>query len=181
MERRTHHPQNTRVILSVHHFLHPMTDKISAALLWITNFLKNLDIPFQITGGLAAHSYGARRPIFDIDIDIPEDAFELVKNNVSEFIIFGPEQFKSTEWDLLLMTLDYHGQLIDLGGAYHTKIFNKNTQCWEALKEDLSKATIRNVLGLMLPVIPKNHLVTYKKTLSRPEDLADLQYISKKG
>lgn len=80
-----------------------------AALQWITTILQKLNISFQVAGGLAASAYGAVRPLNDIDIDIPESAFELLVPHVEEFITFGPEHFKDTQWDLMLMTLDYQG------------------------------------------------------------------------
>lgn len=148
-----------------------------AALIWITDILKKHSIPFQISGGAAAIAYGASRMIEDIDIDIPEDMFDLVKNEVAEYIIFGPENFKDDMWDLKLMTLKFKGQDIDLGGAYHTKIFNTSTQKWQALHEDLSKAITKNILGLEVPVIPLKTLITYKTALSRNEDLIDIKEI----
>lgn len=72
---------------------------LKAALIWITDILKKHSVPFQITGGLAARAYGATRPIIDIDIDIPEDKFDIIKNEVSSFITYGPDQFKSKTWD----------------------------------------------------------------------------------
>lgn len=99
--------------------------RAKAALIWITDILKKHEISFQIAGGLAARVYGSTRPLEDIDIDMPEEAFDIIKNDVSDFIIYGPEQFKSDQWDLLLITLNYHSQLIDLGGAYRSRIFNE--------------------------------------------------------
>ena len=143
-------------------------------LLWITDILKKHQIPFQISGGLAARAYGATRPIADIDIDIPNDKFEIVKNEVSSFITYGPAHFKSDKWDLLLMTLNYNGQEIDLSGIYQTKIFNEETDSWIELADDLSSAVICDVLGLQLPVIPKHSLISYKKILVRQEDIIDI-------
>ena len=152
---------------------------IKVALVWITDILKKYHIPFQISGGLAARAYGATRPIEDIDIDIPEDKFDIIKNEVVRFITYGPDQFKSKTWDLLLMTLNYQGQIIDLSGAFHTKIFNRETGLWQVLSEDLSKAHPQNVLGLQLPVIPLNVLITYKKALSREVDIIDVEEIER--
>src|SRR5579872_2437385 len=101
-----------------------------ASLKWITDILKKLGIPFQISGGLAARAYGATRDLIDIDIDIPEDKFGVVQAKVSEFIIFGPSRLKTANWDLLLITLNHHGQEIDLSGTDTTKIFNKTTGKW---------------------------------------------------
>lgn len=58
-----------------------------ASLKWITTTLKELNIPFQIAGGLAAIAYGATRDFWDIDIDVPENSFELITENVSDFIV----------------------------------------------------------------------------------------------
>jgi len=154
-------------------------NNLKTALIWITDILKKHSVPFQITGGLAARAYGATRPIADIDIDIPEDKFDIIKNEVVSFITYGPDQFKSKTWDLLLMTLNYHGQVIDLSGAYRTKIFNGETGLWQLLAEDLSKAHPQNIFGLQLPVIPLDVLITYKKALSREVDIIDIQEIAK--
>ena len=109
-----------------------------AAFSWIIDILKKFNIPFQITGGLAAIAHGADRPLADIDIDIPEEYFPLVKSEVKDFIQYGPAQFKDETWDLMLMTLNYKGQLIDLSGT-HIKIYNKNTKEWQDFFTDFSK------------------------------------------
>ena len=151
---------------------------IKKALIWITDILKKQQVPFQITGGLAARAYGATRPIEDIDIDIPEDTFTIVQKEVSKFITYEPAQYKSNTWDLMLMTLDYQGQIIDLSGAYQTKIFNAKTNQWQELSEDLSKACLIDIFGVKLPIIPLNILKTYKIALSRDVDIRDVLEIN---
>jgi hypothetical protein len=148
-----------------------------AALIWITDILKELNVPFQIAGGLAARVYGAKRELDDIDIDIPEDKFDVVKERVAEFITFGPEHFVSDKWDLMLMTLRYHDQDIDLGGAYQTKIFDIFTQQWRLLETDLTKTEMKEIFGLLFPVIPCKDLIEYKKMLSREVDVIDIREI----
>jgi hypothetical protein len=152
-----------------------------AALIWITDILKKHRIPFQIAGGLAASVYGGKRPLDDIDIDIPEDKFDVIKTDVVDFITFGPTNFKNEKWDVLLMTLNYKGQEIDLSGAYHTKIFNENTKSWYQLTEDLSQAVLKEVFGLQLPVMPCNKLLAYKKMLAREVDLIDIRELQIKS
>ncbi|HEV2614668.1 MAG TPA: hypothetical protein VGV92_08180 [Gammaproteobacteria bacterium] len=150
---------------------------IKKSLIWITDLLKSLDIPFQIAGGLAAHAYGATRELWDIDLDIPEDKFELIKSHTQKYIIYGPEIYADNHWHLLLMTLNHHDQLIDLGGAYNTKIFNPETKLWHELITDFSTIIEQEILGLTLPVISRAELVAYKKILSRPVDLEDIAQI----
>lgn len=152
-----------------------------AALIWITDILNKLHIPFQIAGGLAAIAYGSTRELNDIDIEIPEDQFDAVSHAVKEFIIYGPERYKSEMWDLALMTLNYKDQLIDLSGAYDTKIRNSQTGEWLHLITDFSSVEIKNVLGLQLPVIAFDELLAYKKILAREVDLIDIFELTHDG
>lgn len=147
------------------------------ALLWITDILKQHEIPFQITGGLAAIAYGATRPLEDIDIDIPDDKFDVISEAVKPFVVSGPERFKSDKWNLLLMTLNYEGQLIDLSGADTTFIFSEKTQGWVKLVEDFTQASNKTIFGLSLPVIPRLSLIQYKTILARDVDLIDIEQI----
>lgn len=144
---------------------------------WIVTILKELNIPFQIAGGLAANIYGSRRLLEDIDIDIPEDCFSIIKAEVKDFIVYEPTQFKDETWDLMLMTLNYKGQLIDLSGAYHTKICNKLTKEWQNFPADFSKSEIKKCFDIDVSVIPRDELLFYKKIIARPVDLIDVEQI----
>lgn len=150
-----------------------------AALVWITDILKKHQIPFQVSGGLAAIAYGANRPLADIDIDIPDNQFDRLIHDVQPYIIYGPQHCKSDKWDLLLMTLKYEGQVIDLSGADNTHIFNEKTKTWVKLEENLLTAPIKKIYDLDLPVIPLQSLLNYKKILSRDVDLIDVMQIEK--
>lgn len=149
-------------------------EKAKIALIWISEILKKHQVPFQISGGLAAISYGATRPLEDIDIDIPDNKFDVLVDEVKPYLIYGPSRFKSDKWDLLLMTLNYQGQEIDLSGADSTFIYNQQEKIWLQLNENLATAPMRNVLGINLPVIAKNDLLHYKKILAREVDLIDI-------
>lgn len=156
-----------------------MDKNTKAALIWIINILNKLHTPFQITGGLAAIAYGATRPLEDIDIDIPEEKFAVVKAEVEDFIIYGPDQFKDESWDLMLMRLMYRGQLIDLSGVFHTKIYNKITNKWQHLTTDFSMTEIKDIYGVQAPIISKDELIYYKRVIARPVDLIDIELINR--
>ena len=147
------------------------------ALSWITNIIQQHNIPFQIAGGLAMQAYGSTRELHDIDIDIPEEDFKKIKDEISSFIVLGPDYFKDDSWDLFLMTLDYHGQEIDLSGSNGTKIHNKENNTWEHIITDFSKVNDIKVYGINLPIIGCKELMAYKKVLARPVDLLDVEYL----
>ena len=148
-----------------------------SALIWITNILNELHVPYQIAGGLAARAYGATRELIDIDIDIPEECFDAVKNKVNQYITFGPTQNTEKPWDILLMTINYHGQDIDIGGAHHAKIYNQATGQWHHLATDFSQCVQLEIYGIKVPVISRDDLLAYKKILSRPVDIADIEEV----
>lgn len=155
-------------------------NNVREALIWIMGTLNNHNISFQIAGGLAVNAYGSPRKLMDIDIDIPEDDFEKIKQDISPFIILGPEQYRDDEWDILLIRLNYHGQEIDISGAYNAKIYDKVEKSWKAIITDFSKVEYKMIYGLDLPVIGKAELIAYKRILARPVDLMDIEYLEGK-
>ena len=153
-----------------------MTRDTKRALGWIVGILKKHQVPFQISGGCAAKIYGSPRELSDIDIDIPEDCFEKIIDDVKSFIIYGPEQYKDQKWDLYLMTLNYTGQEIDIGGQ-KAKISTKNRTKWVDFNSDFSKAVKKEFLGLEVPVIPKEDLISYKQLLDGNHQQVDIESI----
>lgn len=153
------------------------------ALRWIVDILNTHHIPYQITGGVAAHIYGAVRPINDIDIDIPEDYFDLIIADVKDYITLGPEHHVADTWDVMLLTLNYHGQEIDIGGAFNTKIFDDRTQTWVHCPAHLDTAEIHTIHGIDVPIVNPHDLVAYKKLLNGKHQTTDIaavqEYISK--
>lgn len=146
-----------------------------AALLWITQLLKQFEVPYQIAGGLAARAYGATREL--VDIDIAQDGFNKIYDSVKEYIIDGPTQYQDDQWDLYVMILLYQGQEIDLTSTDNLKIFNALTNKWELLITDLSKACLIDLMGIKVAVIPVEDLLAYKKILRRQVDLVDIEAI----
>ena len=151
--------------------------KIKNALVWITNILNSKKIFFQISGGLAAKIYGSPRPLNNIDIDIPEKNFINIYEDVKPYIIYGPSQYKDGKWDCYLMTLNYFGQEIDICGANNTKITTKDNKVWIKLPTNLKNVNYQEYLGVILPVMPKQKLIEYKKQLDGNHQLVDINSI----
>lgn len=144
---------------------------------WIVNILKKHRIPFQVSGGLAAKIYGAKRKLADIDLDIPEQRFNELLPDIKKYIVFGPGRYKDDCWDLQLITLRYKGQSIDISGARQAH-FDKSKKKWKLTKVDFSRSEIKKVFGVKVPVIAKKDLIKYKRRLGREVDLLDVKEIA---
>lgn len=154
-----------------------MENKLLKALHWIVGILNKHKIQYNISGGFSAHLYGSNRPVNDIDIDIPEDDFEKIYDDVKAYIILGPENYKDERWDLKLMTLNYFDQEIDIGGAFKQKIFDDISQKWINLPTNFSKSKKINVDGIELNIIDPHDLVNYKKLLSGEHQKIDIKAV----
>jgi hypothetical protein len=151
------------------------------ALKWIAGILRERKVRFEITGGLAAELYGSRRPLADIDIDISEKDFGKIIPTVKKHIVFGPKIYKDKNWWLLLLTLNYKGQLIDLCGIEHTKIFDHTKKKWVPLRNNLFKHAFKKFAGLRVPVTTRRELLNYKKKLWRRVDKIDVKELEKQN
>lgn len=157
-----------------------MAKETATALHWIVDLLRKHKIAFRISGGLAANVYGSKRPLFDIDIDLPDVQLLALAPKVKKYVIFGPARFKDGYWDLLLMILHYKGQRIDLSGADSEKIFDRARKRWVKCRIDLASAERRTVFGKIVPLIPLKKLIAYKKKLARRTDLLDVKELQEK-
>ena len=149
----------------------PSTEK---AFHWIVDFLENLKIPFEVSGGLAARVHGTTRPIADIDLNLSESHFEEILPLIEKYVVSGPSRYHDASWDLDLITLEYEGQTIDLAGIENTQIYDRGRRIWRPLKTDFSKSDQKTIFGRSVHVTPKPALLEYKKALRRNSDRYDI-------
>lgn len=145
------------------------------ALDWLVTLLQKHHIPYHISGGFAAKLYGARRPLLDIDVDIPEDRFSELVDELKPYLVFGPKRSCDEGFKLLLMTLIYHGQAIDIGGSQYTQIWHRKKHKWVPYKSQLIHYTWKYLFHHRVRVMPKEDLIAYKSVLDRRVDRKDLQ------
>lgn len=152
-----------------------MRKNTKEAFKWIVGILRKNDIPFLISGGLAARIYGSKRPLYDIDIEVQDKYFNkllpLVRNNV----IYGPKRYLDETFDVLLITIKYQGQEIDISGCETDKFYNHETKQWEPSGTKINNFAETNIYGLKVPVIKKQDLLTYKIRTGRLVDLEDIK------
>ncbi len=144
---------------------------------WIVGILQKHKVPFVVTGGLAAKSYGSPRKLNDIDIDIHDADFEKIAEDIKPYLTFGPAHFVDERWDLLLATLNHEGQDIDLSGGDTLKICDNRTGEWHIMPTDFDNTEEREIFGLKVPVIVRGDLVDYKSMLQGEHQQVDIEAV----
>lgn len=151
--------------------------KTIEALKWMIGVFNHHNIPYRIGGGLAAKVYGSPRPLNDIDFGIPEKCFSIILPEISQYITYGPSRWNNDgKWDCELITLNYHGQEIDISGTETIKISNKERTEWMSIDKS-SDALDINIQGIDVRVMEPNELKDYKKELDGEHQLIDIQAI----
>ena len=154
-------------------------NKTELAFRWIYGLLADRQIPYVVSGGFAVRLLGGSRPLYDMDLDIPEDRFEELLPSVLPYLVSGPERFRDERFDILLLTLEYHGQLMDLTGAESIRLFDVREQVWRDEPTDVEAYTIRQAYGLPVRLQRPDLLIRYKNMIARPTDLEDVRTLEK--
>ena len=140
---------------------------IEKVLEWIVEIISINDIDYQITGGLAANLYGSGREVYDIDIEVSDLDVWRLGFLCEDYIVYGPSRYVDEHFDLLLMTLDYGGQLIDVCGIDSMSIRGE--------RQEIDLGSSVEVDGYR--VVGLGDLIAYKKLLGRDVDLIDIRNI----
>ncbi len=100
------------------------------ALKWIISLFEKNKIQYQIAGGLAAKAYGATRELADIDFYVSGMDFHKACQLSKDFLTWGPEVWKSKEWDCEFVKIMYQGQKIEIGNSDKTKRYDNQERKW---------------------------------------------------
>ena len=155
-----------------------LTEIQKRALVFLAQTLERNEVDFQVTGGLAAIMYGAKRPLYDIDIDICKKDVAKVREVFKEFIIvdWNNELEDDDVFDLWMMTLEIGGVSIDISQVEEGRVRVLGGE-WVDLPQELEFERMP-FEGLGFPVQKKEALVAYKKVIARDTDLVDIQQIT---
>lgn len=156
----------------------PREARIRAALEWISQVLDDLEIPFQVAGGLAAIAHGSDRPLHDIDLYVPSGALERIVPRVEEHRSHGPRRVQSDRWDCLLLDLHHSGEEIELADAARTRYRAGRDGPWFQAEVDFANPARRRAFGVDLPVMPLEDLLRYKRRLGRAVDREDVAHLT---
>lgn len=158
-----------------------MEQKTIDALKWIVGILDKHSIPYRIGGGFAAHIYGSNRPVNDIDISLSGTYFPTIVSEVSGYITAGPKHYSNEKWDCETLSLNYHGQDIDMTDVDTLRMSNKEKTEWFQTKDHFRRfdAVPTEVAGIAVSLIDPRDLVAYKKHLDGDHQLVDIEAVQK--
>ncbi len=149
--------------------------KLPVALSWLVTLLDRHAVPYQIVGGLAAHAYGATRPVVDVDLYMPFNQAQAILAEIQPFIVRQPLPHHSDSWDLVYLALEYADVYVEIGdSSTYPRFYNRIDGRWEDQRLDYDASVTAKVFGVALKVMPREELVRYKRMLDREVDHADL-------
>jgi len=143
---------------------------------WIINIIERNKIPYKISGGFAARVHGVDRELADIDIEMPEEFLKIVENETSQYIISPLQMFIDENWKIVLMTLNYEGQEIDICST-EAQIFNQKTKSWEQRNGNLENSINTEIYGKSIKIDSIQSLISYKSKLGREVDIEDVKQL----
>ena len=155
-------------------------EKAKKALEWISKLFSENEVSYLIVGGLAANAYGSPRGLVDIDIWTCGEDFGKACELVKDYVVIGPTFYRSMKWDAEFVNINYSGQEIDVGNGDNTKIFDEQKGKWHKISLDYTQPTVKELLGVRVPVIPREKLIEYKRILGRIVDGIDIDRIQGK-
>ncbi|MFA6432351.1 MAG: hypothetical protein WCV82_00835 [Candidatus Paceibacterota bacterium] len=158
-----------------------MNEKTLKGLHWIVDILDKNHVPYRIGGGFAAHVYGSKRPVNDIDISLSGQYFPVIVAEVSSYITVGPKHYSNAKWDCDTLSVDYHGQEMDMTDIDTLRMSNKEQTEWFQTKDKYRKFPnlVVNVDGIDVSLIDPRDLVAYKKHLDGEHQLVDIAAVEK--
>lgn len=138
---------------------------------FLIDTLNKNNIPFQVSGGLGAITYGATRELRDIDIEINKENCQKARELFKDYIVEDFRRYSDEEFDLWMMTLDIDGVPVDINQVEESYIFKDGEKI--LLPEGLIDTEMKSIDGIEFPVQNKKNLVDYKQMLGRDTDLTD--------
>ncbi|HEY7493038.1 MAG TPA: nucleotidyltransferase [Candidatus Tectomicrobia bacterium] len=135
-------------------------------------------VEYEISGGLAAIFYGARRPLFDIDLDIHQADFSTVCELLKPYIVEEPHRTTSShKFDIYFMSCSIDGVHVDFSQVEESYVIDESGRK-HRMDSTLKDAVEFDFDGITVRVEQKESLIAYKRLLARPTDLEDMQQIA---
>lgn len=153
------------------------TRQPAVTLRWIVDLLSRAGVPFQAVGNLASRAWGATGALEHLDLHVSRAGLEAVLPDLEPWVARPLQYTEGTDWRGTWLRIEHHGTRLDLGVADDAMIRDVGTGEWIALPVDFSASVAREVMGMPIPVIPRDRLLSYKRARDRETDRRDVRDI----
>lgn len=158
-----------------------MSPDLRAALRRLSELFADLDVPWQLVGGLAARAFGSDRPLVDIDVYVPDADLARVAEALGPDLTRAPDRHRDRHWDLTFLAADVHGWRVEVAGAESARLRERGSGRWRPADIDFGESERRSVEGVSVPVMPRDRLLEYKRALGREVDRIDVRDLERTG
>ena len=138
----------------------------------------NHSMPIQLTGGVAAFMYGAKRPLYDVDFTVFDADLERCSLLCLPYSSCAVTAFEDEFWRFRQFSCVVNGWNVDVAG-HSAQLFSAQHRRWVDWTSDLSRPCLKSCWGELLPLEPLDQLIEWKSQLRRPADLLDLGQLSR--
>jgi hypothetical protein len=153
-----------------------MPRDLSDALSWLSELLTDLDLPYQVVGGVAATCHGATRPLADIDLYVSDEAaLDRLAAASGAHLVQPPRHHHDEHWDLTFLKLERGGFQIEAAAAASAKVWDGRVEAWKPAGIRFDRSEDREIAGVVVPIMPRGQLMDYKGGLGREVDRLDLE------
>lgn len=135
-------------------------------------------IPYVIIGGLAAIAWGSKRQLVDIDILVSSENYLVLPEIFEQYLRAGPRHYTQNGWNIQQCVLDISGVTVDICDG--DRMFLEKAGERHQLHSYIDQPALIDLDGNLLPIIPLDELIRYKRITAREVDLIDLRYLERR-
>jgi len=154
-------------------------DRAAEVLAWLSDLFRDKGVRYAAAGGLAARSWGATRPLVDLDFFVHAEDLDRLAADLAPYIVQPLTALKDDHWDLRFMRLEYTGIPLELSVAEHARYRESATGEWHDMCPTFDECPERGVLGVEVRIMDREDLLEYKRRVDRAVDRADVAAIER--
>lgn len=155
------------------------TQKVVVALKYIMPILKKYNFRYCISGSLACHLYGVKRPITAIDIDVEttkdDPKFQQLLEDVKEYTKLPFQLWISKNYDNWITDVVINNQYLSICTTKELKLFNTETEKYELFYKNgtIPDPVLVTFEGLKIPLAPIQSVLRMREALAQKKGVIE--------
>lgn len=151
---------------------------VHATLRWMCELLPKENIPYQISGSVAAIAHGAKRSTDEIDLFVSAAQFSKVFRLIVSHVVAYAWRRVDDDWDRLTLSLEHDGTRVTISVAEGAQFREAATQEWLEAEVNLEASEMKMVFGIEVSIMPRDQLLDQMRRLDREIDRRDIRDIT---